>query len=361
MARSLQVGIVGILLLGAAFGLGSLDAVGPLASPEGVSFCPSRDPGPNAGWIRVPDDFWTVMEAVEVAVQQGLYRVWIGPGRYFVRWPDSPSTAPPNLGEILLCGLGPGFTVLLHPGLVDDYTPFDAHPPSIDPSFYVRPEEGQEALLEGFTLIGAKVTISAGKAARVVLRNVQILSPGGPQGPDPLGWDGITLYTVEEGAQVVLEGVTIQGAAQGIDISSSGKGEILLQDVLISGNEGEGLFLHGSTRTLLLRSRVVYNGSRGISMDMQPWLIIRDSEIAHNRYDGIDVGSGGLLEVYNTRIFANGGYGIRLFMEACEERWEASYPSFSGKIRGRGNEIFDNAQGDLCPEDYTWPEGFQQP
>ena len=358
MARGLQAGILGILLLGAALGLGPspgpLEAVGPLASNEGVSFCPSRDPGPNAGWIRVPDDFWTVMEAVEAAVQQGLYRVWIGPGRYFVLWPDSPA-APPDLREILLCGLGPGLTILLHPGLLDDYPPF------LDPSFYVRPEEGQEAILEGFTLIGAQVTLSAGKAARVALRNVEVLSPGGPQGPDPLGWDGVTITLVEEGAQVVLEGVTIQGAAQGIDIASSGKGEILLQDVLISGNEGEGLFLHGSTRTLLLRSRVVYNGSRGIAMDMQPWLIIRDSEIAHNRSDGIDAGIGGLLEVYNTRIFANGGYGIRLSMEACEERWEAAQTPFAGEIRGRGNKVFDNARGDLCPEDYPWPEGFKHP
>jgi len=347
---------LGRRVLLAALLLFGITPLGADQSSASVSPCPLRDPGSDSGWVRVPADFWTVMEAVKAAVRQGLYRVWVGPGRYFFIEPNMPAP-PPALHEILLCGLGPGFTVLLHPGLLDDYPPF------ISPQIYVKPEEGQEAILEGFTLIGAAVRIRAGKAARVTLSNLHVLSPGGPQGPNPRGWDGVTITLVEEGAQVVLERVTIQGAAQGVNIYSGGGGEILLQDVLISGNGSDGLFIDGPgrTRTLLLRSRVLYNGSRGIVMDLRPWLIIRDSEIAHNRYDGIDVGSSGLLEVYNTRIFANGSYGIQLFMEPCYERWEAAWTPFAGEIRGRGNEIFDNAKGDLCPEDYPWPEGFTTP
>lgn len=31
------------------------------------------------------------------------------------------------------------------------------------------------------------------------------------------------------------------------------------------------------------------------------------------------------------------------------------------RIVGENNEIRDNGQGDLCPEDYNWPEGFVRP
>lgn len=56
------------------------------------------------------------------------------------------------------------------------------------------------------------------------------------------------------------------------------------------------------------------------------------------------------------RFVENEGCGIEI---AHVE--EGAWTSFSGEIRGRGNEIFDNAQGDLCPEEYPWPEGFTTP
>lgn len=331
------------LLLLLLFGIAPLGAGRSSAS---VSPCPLRDPGPDSGWVRVPEDFWTVMEAVEAAVHRELYRVWVGPGSYAFSLPE---LGAPSLKRILLCGLGPGFTVLLHQGFPRDLPP-DLAP---GPWIYLSPKEGEEVVLEGFTLIGGAIRISADRFARVLLRNLHILAPGDLS---LKGWDGITITLLREGAQAILEQVTVQGASTGIEILHSGEGEVLLQGALVSGNEFSGISISGQGRTIILGSQVIYNGGSGVTTDGEPWIAIQSSEIAYNKYDGINVGSGTrLLEVNDTRIFANGRYGIKLFLEPC---WERVRNPFQGEVRGRGNEIFDNAKGDLCPADYPWPSGF---
>jgi hypothetical protein len=190
----------------------------------------------------------------------------------------------------------------------------------------------------------------------VTLRNLHVLGPGDLE---PHGRTGITVPFVDEGAQVVLDGVAVQGAGNGLEISHVAEGEVILKRILVSGNE-YGIRIKGGGRTTILESRIVYNTFSGILVDGAPRIAILNSEIAYNGGDGINGSSRLTLEVVNTRIFRNGGYGIRLFLEPCYEQWGPSWPPFEGEVRGRGNEVFDNAKGDLCPEDYPWPEGFKK-
>jgi len=338
-----------LLLLFLTLGLNPLEADKP---PVGVSPCPLRDPGPNSGWVRVPKDVRSVAEAVYIAAQQGLYRVWIGSGLHpLVLFP--PLNVPEDVPlaglyldeSFIICGMGPDFTVVR----ANERVP----PPLID----LIVDEG-EVVLEGFTLTGGgwrwewgSTSIIPpglevrGRGSRFILRNLRVFSTRSSEG----------ISISAPSSEVLLERVEVHGmTSRGMELSH---GEIVLADSLISGN-GLGAVIKWEAEVTITQSRIGGNNYRGILTDGRPRITILDSEIAYNGGDGIDLRGDTYLEVNDTRIFANEGYGIKLFAEPC---WEDVRNPFEGEIHGRGNEIFDNAKGDLCPEDFPWPEGFRRP
>jgi len=64
------------------------------------------------------------------------------------------------------------------------------------------------------------------------------------------------------------------------------------------------------------------------------------------------------------RIVRNEGWGVVL----SNNTLSGGIMCLSGEIdwtkwdvRGADNEMHDNGQGNLCPEDYPWPPGFVRP
>jgi len=96
----------------------------------------------------------------------------------------------------------------------------------------------------------------------------------------------------------------------------------------------------------------------GVSVESllgEPWIILEGNEISDS-FIGIFLW-GGIADIQYNRIVGN-EYGIALTMVPCVPREIADVFPFSGKVRGKENEIHDNQKMDLCPPDYPWPEGF---
>jgi nitrous oxidase accessory protein NosD len=87
----------------------------------------------------------------------------------------------------------------------------------------------------------------------------------------------------------------------------------------------------------------------------EPWTILEGNEISDSSI-GIFLW-GGVADIQYNRIIGN-EYGIALTMVPCVPREIADVFPFSGKVRGKENEIHDNQKMDLCPADYPWPPGL---
>jgi len=64
----------------------------------------------------------------------------------------------------------------------------------------------------------------------------------------------------------------------------------------------------------------------------------------------------GPLKLWGNNIFDNSGWGVALYTMACG--FAGAPQAFTGTIQGSANKLHNNGRGDLCPEDYPWPEGF---
>jgi hypothetical protein len=83
--------------------------------------------------------------------------------------------------------------------------------------------------------------------------------------------------------------------------------------------------------------------------------------ISANRQYGIYLGGDGITaELARNEIISNGGYGIILVLPVCVSNVPPEL-QFQGVIRGVDNILSNNGDGDLCPLNYPWPEGFTKP
>lgn len=141
---------------------------------------------------------------------------------------------------------------------------------------------------------------------------------------------------VEEQGELRVFNIKIEGRLLlpwGIGISIY-EAKALLQETSIREWLGYGLVASKDSSVTLRRSRISSNASGG----------------------GAFLLGNAAAEFYETEITDNVGYGIRLALPPCFTDYELV--RFEGTVRGLDNEIHDNGQGDLCPEDYPWPEGF---
>jgi len=226
-----------------------------------------------------------------------------------------------------------------------DFTLLRGAEEALGPIVNLYTDDG-EVILEGFTLTGGGSEGDGGIAirgegSRFVLRNLRVFDTR--LAPE--------ISVKAPNSEVLLERVMVHGS--GLELS---EGEITITGSLISGN-WEGMFINWKAEVTIIQSRISGN-RRGIVTDGRPRITILNSEIAYNGGDGIELGGDTSLEADDNRIFANGGYGIRLVRRECGDQADGSK---GVNVKGRGNEIFDNAKGDLCPEDYPWPEGFRKP
>ena len=137
-------------------------------------------------------------------------------------------------------------------------------------------------------------------------------------------------------------------------------GGLIQTEGIIQGNhlEGSSIHLTGSLQRRGYWTIAENKMESGFALIIQgPMdIAIVDNVIKGFQGDGLTLRSSGqgeiVAEISRNRITSNEGYGIKL-----EYACEVGNP-FYGRISGTDNEIHDNAKGDLCPEDYPWPEGF---
>jgi len=94
----------------------------------------------------------------------------------------------------------------------------------------------------------------------------------------------------------------------------------------------------------------------GIELGMRVQANLKGNYISQNT-TGI-VLKDGWFKLERNRIIYNRDYGIAINASGfcwVEEAYGEGVPE---AIEGEDNEIHDNTKGDLCPEDYPWPEGF---
>jgi hypothetical protein len=155
---------------------------------------------------------------------------------------------------------------------------------------------------------------------RLILRESELRGPPLPALSTP--FHGVFLQPLpSQRIEAVLTGTRIEGFSIGLMASASselGQGRVDLQGVenVIASNRGDGLYFAG---------------------------------------DRIDV------ELSRNEIRGNGGYGLKLALPECTPEGARPELKFQGLIQGTDNSLSDNKKGDLCPQDYPWPEGFRKP
>ncbi|MFQ6090885.1 MAG: right-handed parallel beta-helix repeat-containing protein, partial [Candidatus Bipolaricaulia bacterium] len=105
------------------------------------------------------------------------------------------------------------------------------------------------------------------------------------------------------------------------------------------------------------------NGGDGVVVWRSAQATLANNTITENR-NGVLLGRAlqgetapePLLKLWGNSVFDNSGWGVAVYTMACG--FAGAPQAFGGTIQGSANRIHDNGRGDLCPEDYPWPEGF---
>lgn len=186
-----------------------------------------------------------------------------------------------------------------------------------------------------------------------------------------------------------IEDNVISGAYRGLEIRPGRWGAVRLNRNILIGNILGGVIW---VRSLEAQGNYILNGintNSGISIAPEEGqgLIILATEkidlegniVIGNDSSGLILGLSqtGAMKVEWNIILNNGGYGLALLDPDCistyvkellgtiipEEEWDEVEDKLyegqlQGKVEGSDNFIAGNKEGDLCPPDYPWPEGF---
>lgn len=186
---------------------------------------------------------------------------------------------------------------------------------------------------------------------------------------------------VSDRARVTVQSSTI--ANNGIGLVLQGLAQSILRNSTVNRNLHSGLMLFDSARAIVQNSRISSNGS-GLSAGISARISLQGSEIINNRGDGlalrgsvqvivedslikgngrhercqhpgvesykicngIEVADEAHVELRRTMIVENTDWGIAVTLRKCG--YDEDH--FTGRVlwEGRGNEIHDNGQGDVC-------------
>ena len=159
--------------------------------------------------------------------------------------------------------------------------------------------------------------------------------------------------------QIAMEGVSIAGNEVGIRMGGAELAPAPVEE------RTQNWFPMDIT---LRQSRILSNGI-GVIIDRWARAMLEASEVAYNRSDGVSIDAGrapsgdqtrswrgGSLVLRGSRVHDNGGYGIVLDVEECGGS-RSPEDAFLGFLEVSGSEVFNNREGDLCPENFPWSEG----
>ena len=168
--------------------------------------------------------------------------------------------------------------------------------------------------------------------------------------------DGSVGVLVSADGTVLLVECTISRNAQGINLSSFSRAEIL--DCRIEGNDMDGVFVGAAAQAVITKCVISDHGEYGIAAADSAHVRITDTLIAWSGREGgvILWGSCQAILEGNT-IVANRGYGVAIFRRPC---FLPGPRFFQGHISGKGNVFRDNVGDGVCPPELGFlstPEG----
>lgn len=136
----------------------------------------------------------------------------------------------------------------------------------------------------------------------------------------------------------------------GIEIRDEGK--LTLSNSIVTGNPRVGIGLWDEASTVIHQATVSNNG-RGIYMQDSARVSVQNSTLTGNGPYGIFMRDSTQANIQENIIKEHEIFGIALDLSPC------THPphSFQGKVEGKSNRIGN----DLCPRDYSWPQGFATP
>ncbi len=116
---------------------------------------------------------------------------------------------------------------------------------------------------------------------------------------------------------------------------------------------GTGMVIGGGVVCDIRNNRLSKDGD-GIIIGSVAQARIIENHITDNYRNGIVVSGASRVEISGNTIKGNDSLGVALKESPCYVTNE----KFVGSVTGTGNEISDNAGGNLCPATYHWPKMF---
>ena len=209
------------------------------------------------------------------------------------------------------------------------------------PGDYGTVQEAVDAVAPGGTITIGEGTYSGG---------ITIWKPVTLRGA---GREATTLQAQEGRSPVIsilagVEGVRLEK----LTVGGSGSyglliyGQAHLEDLQVSDNGKSGLVVQGSAQVSLTNSQVSDNRRNGIEVWDSAQVSLQNSTVSDNGVNGLSVKDKAHVELTNTTIRNNAGWGIAACLKKCGNLIDC----FEGTVlwEGRGNEIYDNARGDVC-------------
>lgn len=152
---------------------------------------------------------------------------------------------------------------------------------------------------------GGTITVRAGTYQEQVQIYKSVTIQG--EGPDLTvlkapGPDWVALNIATDQVQVTVEGLTVSGGKQGVQIATGPAGTASLRDMKVVNSRGVGLQIFDQATTMLDQVSVSWNENLGLEIGSQAKVTIRNSTIAYNAYWGIDIGDFASVMITNSRI-----------------------------------------------------------
>lgn len=159
---------------------------------------------------------------------------------------------------------------------------------------------------------------------------------------------GIEIVSPSEDSQIsyaMIRNNTISDNDIGIVMGGSSLAEITNNS--ISNNDGDGIWITVFSQATVTDNSISDNGKNGIFMWYSPRVTVMNNSIFGNGESGILIWGWSLSRatIEGNTIHNNKEYGVALFQRPC---FDTGY-TFDGAVRGKGNKIYGNGKGNVCP------------